>query len=96
MRGSEYLALRVAACAAAMALGGGVVFAAARWVLPWLMGRIAQAYPGPLAPFGGIIFGLGLIVLLGHGVRALADHALRLIDRLADARGGITDEDGRA
>jgi hypothetical protein len=94
MRGSEYLALRVAACTAVMALGGGFVFAVARWVLPWLMGRVSQAYPGPLAAFAGIVFGMGVIVLVSHGLRVIVGYTLLRIDRLADGGSRITDEDG--
>lgn len=91
MKGSEYLAARVAITTAGVVLGGLIITVAALWLVPLIMQGLKILTPNLLPPLGGVVVGLAVVVVIAVAMRHALDYCLVKFERWVVEQGGIED-----
>jgi hypothetical protein len=91
MKGSEYIAGRLAITFAGLIGGGLAVTATALWMVPLIMRGLEVIAPKLLPPIGGVLVGLAIVVMVAALVRGVVGLILMKFENWTIQNGGIED-----
>jgi hypothetical protein len=91
MKGSEYIAARLAITFAGLIAGGLAVTATALWLVPLIMRGLGAIAPNLLPPIGGVLLGLAVVVLVAVLMKGVLRLILTRFEDYTMQNGGIED-----